>query len=172
MDEAKESELKIQANIEAIYEMVKGLRSIGPSDVADLAQDAATKTSLLLLKATDDVKAASKDLLKISEQNLVASDDIKKEVLPLFDKEAAIEGEVDNKCGNETLTDNVLLTYAMKKIGFLKSQLENLRAEEQEKFEKKLQEVKDEEGVKTGIQLQMQEEALKKEFEVLMQKKV
>jgi len=167
VDDAKDSELKVQSSVEAIYKLIKGLREIGSNDVAELAQENATAASLEMIRVTDGIKKASEKLSDISGKGLVKEDDAIRELSPLLNGNVDMRDAVENG----KAASNVMLTYAMKKIEYLKKDLENLRIEEDNKLKQMIQEVKKEEEKKTELQLTTQEEKLKRDFEVLVQKK-
>ena len=171
MDDAKDSELKMQASIETMYKLIQSLRESGSNDIADLAQETATKASLELVKATDEIKKVNENILAISEQGLVKDNDVKKEISPLLDSMLNVNENNDSSESTKT-SSNVLLTYAMKKIEFLKNDLEDLRIREEKRLQEMIQKVREDEEKSSEVQLKTQEELLKKEFEVLLQKKV
>ena len=145
--------------------MIESAKGCGFIDIADSAQEIATKASLELIEAADDVRKASEHLLEISRQSLVTEEAARREVLPFLES-------ADSQVDQTPQANKVMLTFAIKKIELLKRDLDNLRAEERETLERKLQEVKEEENKKTEAQLQMQEETLRSDFEALLQKKV
>ena len=160
--------MKVQSSIEAIYELIKDLREIGSNDVAELAQETATAASLEMIRVTDGIKKASETFFDISGKGLVKEDDAKRELSPLLNGKVDLQDAIENGKSSS----NVMLTYAMKKIEYLKQDLENLRIEEENKLKQMIQEVRKEEETKAELQLTTQEEKLKRDFEVLVQKKV
>ena len=172
MDEAKDAEHKLQENIEAIYEMIKSVRKSGPSELADLAQDAATKASLDLIKVTEDVKQSSEVLVKMAKEYMVNKDAMKEELIMTSPSEELPVHEQENEGQAPLPFKDVLLTYAMKKVELLKQEMDKARAEGERKLEEALQVERRDGEKKTHAQLQIQEERIKREYEVILQKRV
>ena len=161
----------MQGHIDAMYKLIRDLRESGSSELVNLAQEAATRASLELINATDKIRKDSENLLELSEQYLVKEEDVQKELAPLLESMVNMK-QNDAAQESATFSSNVLLTYAMKKIEFLKNDLEDLRIKEEKKLEEMIQKVQEEEEKNTEHRLATQEETLKRDFEVLVQKKV
>ena len=163
----------MQLTIEAVYELINGLRESGSSEIADLAQESATKASLALIKASESLKEANESLLQITEQATLTEERLNNEVFSILQNESTgVPKNGDTFEGFKVQSNNALLMYAMKKIELLKSDLENLRLEGDKKLEEFVENVIKEEERKTNSQLSAQEENLKRDFEVLLLKKV
>ena len=160
----------MQAGIETLYEMIKAARKTGSSDAADAAQDIVSKASLELIKATEAMKQANDELLAMAQADDIATvNDVKAAVT---DEGSFDVLEQETNAASELPVQNVLLTYAMRKVDFLKQEMENLRIEEGKKLEKALEAEKIEGDRRTEAELNAQKELLKMEFEVILQKKV
>ena len=160
----------MQAGIETLYEMIKAARKTGSSDVADAAQDIVSKASLEFIRATEAMKQANEELLAIAQTDDMATvNDVK---AALTDEGSFDVLEQEKYAEPQLPVQNVLLTYAMRKVDFLKQEMENLRIEEGKKLEAALEAERIEGDKRTESELHVQKELLKMEFEVILQKKV
>lgn len=160
----------MQAGVETLYEMIKAARKTGSSDVADAAQDMVSKASLELIRATEATKQANEELLAMALADDMATVNDMKATLP--DDVSSDVLEQENDVSPKLPVQNVLLTYAMRKVDFLKEEMENLRIEEGKKLEAALGAERIEGDKRTEAELHAQKELLKMEFEVVLQKKV
>ena len=164
--------MKMQAGIEAIHEMIKATRKSGVSQVADSAQEFISKSSIDLQKSFEDLQKAREELSlfdqfhgAVQSAKEKVEDQIKANLPELL---ASTQSGANDQ---ESLRD-VMVAYAMKKIDYLKKEIESVKQEERQRTESLLKTQRDEEGKRTETRLQIDAERMEKECELQLGKKV
>ena len=172
IDDARGLEMKMQAGIEAIHEMIKATRKSGVSQVADSAQEFISKSSIDLQKSFEDLQKAREELSlfdqfhgAVQSAKEKVEDQIKANLPELL---ASTQSGANDQ---ESLRD-VMVAYAMKKIDYLKKEIESVKQEERQRTESLLKTQRDEEGKRTETRLQIDAERMEKECELQLGKKV
>eukprot|EP00794_Sanderia_malayensis_P005163 gene5163-5815_t len=162
VDEAKQFEMKMQANIEELHEMIQAAKRNGISKIAEEAQQAVNSASLDLQKATADVKKACDELSALSMADVKAN--MEEAFSELVDTASLSEG--GDSVESQLPVKDVMMAYAMKKIEYLKGAIESVKQEEKERTEALLKLALEEEEGRTQTRLQAEAERLQRNFEI------